>query len=151
MRRLREDCTDVIHMLWHQKGVYCSYHECLDWLSWTNTLDLGPALTSLNGQCLHWLPIIQQYLNKQKNGLVQILRLRVNFTTLLANSADDKLVIFYLFFSENRLWHFMLIVSLETVCTKCQILFSWKNEIFFFFFFFFKMSSAENFTQSAKR
>ena len=32
-----------------------------------------------------------------------------------------------------------------------QILFPGKNKNFFFFFFFFKMSSAENFTQSAKR
>ena len=30
---------------------------------------------------------------------------------LLANSADDKLMIFFLFFWENRIWHFMQIVS----------------------------------------
>ena len=28
------------------------------------------------------------------------------------NSADDKLVTFFLFFLENRIWHFMKIVSL---------------------------------------
>ena len=33
------------------------------------------------------------------------------FTTLWANSADDKLMIFFLFFSENRIWHFTQIVS----------------------------------------
>ena len=29
----------------------------------------------------------------------------------MANSADDKLVIFVLFYPENRIWHFMQIVS----------------------------------------
>ena len=36
----------------------------------------------------------------------------LNFTTFLANSADDKLMIFFLFFPEKRLWHFMQSVSL---------------------------------------
>ena len=31
------------------------------------------------------------------------------FTTLWANSADNKLI-FFLFFPENRIWHFMQIV-----------------------------------------
>ena len=38
-------------------------------------------------------------------------RYSLNFTTLLANSADDKLMLFFLCFSENRIWHFMQIVS----------------------------------------
>ena len=29
----------------------------------------------------------------------------------MANSADDKLVVFFLFFPENRIWYFMQIVS----------------------------------------
>ena len=29
--------------------------------------------------------------------------------------------IVFLFFPENRIWHFMQIVSLETICMKCQI------------------------------
>ena len=33
-----------------------------------------------------------------------------NFTTLCADTADDKLVILFLFFPENRMWHFMQIV-----------------------------------------
>ena len=33
------------------------------------------------------------------------------FTSLWANSAHYKLIIFLLFFPENRLWHFMQIVS----------------------------------------
>ena len=44
---------------------------------------------------------------------------------LWANSADDKLMIFFLIFLENRIWHFMQI--LLTICMECQILFSWKN------------------------
>ena len=36
----------------------------------------------------------------------------LTFTTLWAFSADDKLMIFFLFFPENRIWHFMQIVSL---------------------------------------
>ena len=35
------------------------------------------------------------------------------FTTFCANSADYRLVIFFLFFSENRLCHFMQTVSLH--------------------------------------
>ena len=36
----------------------------------------------------------------------------LTFTTLLANSADNKLVIFFLFFPENRFWYFIKIVSI---------------------------------------
>ena len=35
----------------------------------------------------------------------------LTFTTLCASSADNKLMIYFLFFSENRLSHFMQIVS----------------------------------------
>ena len=58
----------------------------------------------------------------------QIVKCCLTFTTLLANSADDKLVIFFLLFPENRFWHFMQIVSSETICMKYQKLFSWKNK-----------------------
>ena len=37
---------------------------------------------------------------------------RLTFTTIWANSADNKLTILFLFFPENGLWHFMQIVSL---------------------------------------
>ena len=36
----------------------------------------------------------------------------LTFTFLWANSADDKLVVFFLFFPENRILHFMQIVSI---------------------------------------
>ena len=36
----------------------------------------------------------------------------LTFTTVCANSADDQLVIIFLFFPENRVWHFMQIVSI---------------------------------------
>ena len=35
------------------------------------------------------------------------------FTILWVNSADDKLIIFFLIFPKNRVWHFMQIVSNE--------------------------------------
>ena len=35
----------------------------------------------------------------------------LTFTTLWAFSADEQLMIFFLFFPENRIWHFMQIVS----------------------------------------
>ena len=36
----------------------------------------------------------------------------LTFTTLWAFLADDKMMLFFLFFPENRIWHFMQIVSL---------------------------------------
>ena len=70
-------------------------------------------------------------------------------TMLWADSADNKLIIFSLFFLEK-----------ETICMKCQILFSRKNkkkcfkmssaEIFTQYAKYFKMSSAEIFSQHAK-
>ena len=36
--------------------------------------------------------------------------------------------IFFLFFQENGVWHFMELFLLETICLNCQILFSRKNE-----------------------
>ena len=77
--------------------------------------------------------------------------LTLTITTLWAYSADDKLIIFFLFFPENMLWHFIQIVfcsklsSVETICTKCQILFSRKTKNKNF-----KLSSAEIFTQRSK-
>ena len=44
-------------------------------------------------------------------GPIQVTYL--TFTNLCAFSADKKLMIFFLFFPENRIWHFMQIVSLE--------------------------------------
>ena len=35
--------------------------------------------------------------------------LALTFTTLKANSADDKLIFFLFFSPENRIWHFMQI------------------------------------------
>ena len=64
------------------------------------------------------------------------------FTTLWTKSEDNKLVIFFLFFPENRIWHFMQIVSI-----------AWNIKFYFLEKLrkYFKMSSAESFTQSAKR
>ena len=54
-------------------------------------------------------------------------------------------MIFYLFFLENRIWHFMQIVSVGDHFHELSNLF-WKNQDEYF-----KMSSAKFFTQSAKR
>ena len=60
-------------------------------------------------------------------------------------SADDKLIVFFLFSPENRLWHFMQIVSLgDNLHEKSKPIF-WENLEEHF-----KMSSAEIFTQHAK-
>ena len=74
------------------------------------------------------------------------------FTTLWANSADDNLVIFFLLFPVNWIWHCMQIANIggnlhemEAICMKCQ------NCFLGIILKYFNMSSAENFTQSAKR
>ena len=60
---------------------------------------------------LHCLPLVQQFYTYH-----QLVKFAFQFQTLstnLANSADDKLVIFFLFFFlENRIWHFMQTVSI---------------------------------------
>ena len=69
----------------------------------------------------------------------------LTFTTLWDNSTDNTLRIVFLFFLENRIWHFMQIVSTGDNLHEMSNLFYWKNKKYF------SMSSAENFTQSAKR
>ena len=67
----------------------------------------------------------------------------LTFTTLWANSADDKWMFFFLTFPRKQSLTFQLY---ETISRKCQTLFSKKNKKKYF-----KMSSAEILTQSAKR
>ena len=50
-----------------------------------------------------------------------------SFTTLFANSADNN-SIFFLIFPENRLDISCKLSPLETICKKCQSLFSWKSK-----------------------
>ena len=67
---------------------------------------------------------------------------RLNSTTLWANSTDDKLMIV---FTQKIGFHISCKLSpKETICRKCQNLFSGKNKTKFF-----KMS-AEIITQHAK-
>ena len=54
-------------------------------------------------------------------------------------------MMFFLFSPENRIWYFMQIVLTETICMKCQNLFSGKNKKNII-----NLSSAEKFIQSAK-
>ena len=69
----------------------------------------------------------------------------LTFIALLAYSADNKLMIFFLIFSGNRIWHFMQIVSNGDNLHEMSNPVSWEN-----WEKYFKMSSAENFIQSAK-
>ena len=69
----------------------------------------------------------------------------LTFTTLWANSADDKLVIFFFISPENRIWHFMQIVSAGDYLHEMSNPVSWKKYEKYF------LSSAENVTQSATR
>ena len=66
----------------------------------------------------------------------------LTFATFCANSADDKLIIFFLFSQKVGFDISCKLSPLETTCMKCQILFSGEK--------YFKISSAENFTQSDK-
>ena len=72
-------------------------------------------------------------------------KLELTLTIIGANSADDKLVIFF-FFRENRVWHFMQIVSCGDNLHEMSNSIFWgrkkKRKIF-------QMSSADIFTQHA--
>ena len=50
------------------------------------------------------------------------------FTTLWANSADDKLIIILLFSPQNRLWHFMQIISLGDNLHEMSKSIFWKKK-----------------------
>ena len=52
----------------------------------------------------------------------------LTLSTLLTNSADDKLMILLLSFPENRILHFMQIVSKEALFIKCLIVISVKSK-----------------------
>ena len=56
----------------------------------------------------------------------------LTFTTLLANSVDDKLLIFFLFFPENRFWYFMQIVSFWDSLHEISKIVFWetRNQLF---------------------
>ena len=53
--------------------------------------------------------------------------INLTFTTLLAFSADDKLMIFFLFFPANRIRHFMQIVSLGDNLHEMSIPVFWEK------------------------
>ena len=53
-----------------------------------------------------------QFSWKSKKNIINLLSAELPFTTLLAKSADDKLLLFFLFFPENRILHFMQIVCI---------------------------------------
>ena len=76
-------------------------------------------------------------------GALRVNGITCTITTLSfirANSADEKLMIF--FPKKNRLWHFMWIVSNGDNLHELSNPVFWEK--------YFNMSSAENFTKSAK-
>ena len=85
-----------------------------------------------------------EFHNKNNNNII-IMIIIITFTTLCAYSADDKLVIFFLFSRKTGFDISCNLSPLEKICMKCQNLFSGKIRKYL------KMSSAENLTQSAKR
>ena len=71
----------------------------------------------------------------QKLGAASVL----NLTTLMSNSADDL----FKYFTENRIWQFMQIVSNGDNLHEMSKPVLWEKQEKYF-----KRSSAENFTQS---
>ena len=61
---------------------------------------------------------LYNYLTHIKHALTFYDQKRLTFTTLWANSAYDKLMVFFYFLPENRIWHFIIFF------------------LFYFFFFF---------------
>ena len=68
------------------------------------------------------------------------------FDILLSTITTDNKLLFFLFFPENRFDIPCKLSAMETICIKCHNLFSGKNKKKYL-----KMSTAENFMQSAKR
>ena len=79
---------------------------------------------------------IRQYLNlvpyDHQSGVLTILPIIMNghltLTTLWADSADDKLMIIFLFFKKTGYDISCKLSPVETICIKCQNLFSKKNK-----------------------
>ena len=53
--------------------------------------------------------------------------MNITFFTLWAGSAEDKLMILFLFFSENRLWQFMQIVCEGDNLHEMSKIIFWEN------------------------
>ena len=58
--------------------------------------------------------------------LLQILLGALTLTLLCVNSADDKLVIIFLYLLEKRIWHFMQIVSIGKIRKIVQNVVCWN-------------------------
>ena len=118
------------------------------------------SLISKSVTIIIFVEFIDQLINYPINCDSLSLQTRMSFTLVIWGKFSRQQFgnTFFLFFPENRIWHFMQKVSLEclhetsnpffivpwdTICMKCQILFSgktWGKQ---------KMSTAEIFTQHA--
>ena len=86
---------------------------------------LWPLRPNIGGKC----GTLNQYILRNIFSIACMINSNVcslTFTTLWAYSADKKLVIFFLFFPENRIDISCKLSPVETICMKCQILFSEK-------------------------
>ena len=69
-----------------------------------------------------------------------LITVHLTFTTLWANSAHDKLMLPFLLFQENRIWHFKQIASSEEHLLEMSDPIFWGN-----YENYFNMPSAHNF------
>ena len=87
-------------LIWSVRILLGADFSHIDWLS------AGPELARIG---------------EHQKAITQLLTL----TMLREDSAEDKLMRFFLFFPDNRIWHFMQIVS---CCMKYQSYFLGKNK-----------------------
>ena len=97
-----------------------------------NGISSGSTLfATLLGRQFTWnvKPYFLWKIQKRNQSSIAVVIASLTFATVWANSADNKLMIFFLIFPENCIWHFMQIdiscklTQVETVCIKCQIFF----------------------------
>ena len=75
---------------------------------------------------LYWSIFINSQLDKVT--LYPFWAITMIFITLWATSVDDKLMMFFLFFTENGIQHFKQIVSNEDNLHEMSNLISWENK-----------------------
>ena len=131
MEKLRKLSQNYHQILFLKKssGILVFRFDHLDCLPYTDTFmystecfkDQQSSILNKVIKTGHQEEIIDQYLKKTNKKHWSFKRqthkcpiyseYSDNLTTLLANSADDKLMISSLIFHENRIWHFMQNVS----------------------------------------
>ena len=105
------------------------------------------TLWTTGPRCLYYASLASGWFFTYSIYIVNFFQARpLTFTSLCANSADNKLTTFFLIFLENRMLHFMQIVSTGDNLHEMSKLFSGKNKKKIYF----KILPAEIFTQNAQ-